>query len=203
MGKRPAITRLLAASFLLFSSLACANDQNTEQTAKPVKPVQLLLGAGLTFGGDDLLKARFDNGTSETIEAGGLIDLKIGALFNLPSQIASVQTTVGYFFDSINAENGDASFARIPLELIGFYHHNKHRFGLGVTYHTNVEFEADLPGARGDVDLDDSLGGVIEYGYQYNPQLKFSLRAVQIDYKVDDSPRIEGDHVGLYVSLTL
>ena len=206
MGKRLATLGLFIAALLSAGSTLADDHQHDLEQASELparKPIQLLLGLGLTAGGDDLLKAEFDNGTSQTIEAGGLMDMKVGAIFNLENQKFSLQTSIGYFFDNVEADNGDASFSRIPVELLGFFNHRKHRFGLGVSHHTNVEFDANLPGARGKIDLDDSTGTVLEYGYQMKPALVFALRAVSIDYQVGNNPSIDGNHLGLYVYLTL
>jgi len=188
-------------------SASFANAETPSQEKQNESPLKVLLGAGITFGGDDLVRAEFDDGSSDKLYAGGFIDLKVGMIYELPESPYIFQSSIGYFFDSIDAENGDASFDRIPLEFLGFYSWDKHRIGLGATYHTGVELDISIDGVgSGKADFDNSLGTVIEYGYEVHDKFVLSLRGTMIDYSVEgaaSSEDIDGNHVGLYANFTL
>ncbi len=168
--------------------------------------LKVLLGAGITFGGDDVAKANFTDGSSDKLYAGALIDIKAGGIVSLPSSPYEIQASVGYFFDSIAAENGDASFNRVPIEVLGFYRHEKHRFGLGLSYHTSVNLDLEGPSTDLNLDFKNAAGSVIEYGYEMSDRLVLAVRGVMIDYKLDEagsiSDDVDGNHLGVYAYLT-
>lgn len=178
-----------------------ADLQGEKEGTNPLRP---FLAGGLTFGGDDLIEVQFSNSSNETLEAGGLIDLKAGLIYDMPESPWSLQGSIGYHFDSIDAENGDASINRYPLELLGFYNTEKHRFGGGLSYHMSPEFEVDLLGMNGTVEFDDAVGLALEYGFKVNQNCILALRGVFIDYEVSDLPgaeSISANHAGAYVYL--
>lgn len=160
------------------------------------------------IGGDDLFKVEFSDGESETVEAGGLIDLKAGLSYRFNQAPVSLQTTLEFHFDKVTAKNGDASFSRFPIELLAFYHINQHRIGFGPTLHTGIELDIDfdasvlsLGTAKGKIDFDDATGFIVEYGYRFkDTPATLAVRAVQIDYKVSsgNGNNIDGSHLGLY-----
>ncbi len=200
--------KLIAILFTLasFSTTSLADTQ-TNSPEEETRRLKLLLGAGLTHGGDDLLKLEFEDGSSEKLYAGGLIDLKAGFSYKLHESPIRIHSTVGYFWDSVNAENADGSFDRIPLEVLGFYTWNEHQLGVGASYHTNVQLDFEGLGEDFKADFDDSLGAVIEYGYAMNDKLTFAVRGVFIDYSLKNAPSdvedIDGNHIGVFAYLTL
>lgn len=195
---------LLSTSLSANSQEQPANTEPENTETEDRSKLQWLVGAGITVGGDDLLKVQFTGKSSETLEAGGLIDLKAGILYDVAESPMSFQSTLGYHFDSVEATNGDASFSRFPLDFLAFYNAEKHRIGAGGTYHFATEFDVDLPGLKGKADMKDTLGLVLEYGYKFQDNLIVGLRYVDIDYKVDGGTgaKIDGGHGGLYGYIT-
>lgn len=192
------LIRVLCCIFVLLPFNSFAQDAVSENANK--KSFKFLFGIGLTAGGEDLLDVKYTDGSSEEMESGGLFDIKLGALYRLADSPVSFQTTLGYHGDSIEAQNGDASFSRLPIDFITFYNKDKHRFGLGGTYHLNTNLEIDLPDLKGDLDFDNALGGVVEYGYSFDKNVIFGVRYVDIAYTIENtSLEIDGSHFGLYV----
>lgn len=199
---------VLPAAFVISLSLPLVGQaQENESPATSVQevepvssPYSFLVGAGLTAGGDNLLKVWYEDGSSDKIYAGGLLDLKLGMTYQTEGSNFGLQSTVGYFFDSVDAENADGSFSRIPLELLAFYTHKKHRFATGISYHTSVNFEFKGLGEDVDVDFDPATGVVLEYAYQATPKVSFALRGVSIEYtpKSNGGEDVDGSHAGLY-----
>jgi hypothetical protein len=89
----------------------------------------------------------------------------------------------------------------MPLDLLGFYRTGNHRFGGGVTYHLNPEFEIDTDFADGDIEFDNALGLVIEYDYFFSEGLSAGLRYTSIEYEASDfDEEIDGSYFGLIIS---
>lgn len=166
---------------------------------------------GLTTGGDTLASATFSNGDTETLKAGGLINLAAGVIWE-PAQIPfAAQLMVGYHFDTIDASNGDMRFERYPIELLGLYTGaGKLRLGAGLRYVTSPRLKVNVGGvANGRVDFDDTVGFIAEVGYQFSRQFWLSLRGTFEDYKassvngasVVSTGTISGNSVGLYAGV--
>lgn len=200
---------LLGMAVATSSPFSLAEANGTESTApteaqvqaKEERNIKAVAGLGLTFGGDDLVQAWYEDGSSEKLEAGGLIDLKFGAQYSPKGSNYALQGTMGYHFDSMSADNGDASFSRIPLDLIAFLKHEKHRFGAGLSYNTATELDSGGAIDFGKIKFDDATGLLLEYGYAYRPNLVFAARYLSIDYQASsfpNAPSVNGDHAGLY-----
>lgn len=201
MGKRLASLGLVMA--ILYASSLHADTHSVQQADPPERSLKLILGAGLSFGGDDLVKAEFENGFDQEIDAGSGYDLRIGAAYHPLDATFSVQATVGIFRDDIHAKNGDASFTRIPLELLGYYHYEQHRFGLGVAQYRGNKVKIEFEGSRDSARFDETSGLLVQYAYQYNPQLAFALRGAKVAYENDAVTEVNGDHLGVFVYFSL
>ena len=74
-------------------------------------PFKLLLGIGLTGGGDTLITVPFTDGSRDDIKAGELVQLYGGGEFRLADRLA-LQATVGYHVnDTRAASNGSPACA--------------------------------------------------------------------------------------------
>lgn len=172
-----------------------------------------LVGGGFTFGGDkvasfDVEYYDDDEGT-ESLKAGEFMHVYGGFFYRHGAADGvnyGVQADVGYFYEGLFAENGDASFTRIPLELIGFMEYNWLRVGAGVTQHTNVELDIDLDqGGSGSVDFKDATGAVFIVEYLITKKFSVGLRYVNIEYELDydwfsSEEALDGSHVGIMVN---
>lgn len=196
------VTRSILICITACSLSATAQELETENLADSATIIPLLAG-GFTLGGDNLVEVEYDDGSSEELNAGDLLDLKAGFLIDLPNYPVTIQTTIGYHFDSITATNGDASFSRLPLDLLAFYNVNKHRIGAGLSYHLNPELEFEFDNVDVNIDADNAIGLVVEYGYQVADRVILGLRYVDIDYEFESaSEEFDGSHVGIYGYLT-
>lgn len=152
--------------------------------------LQWVFTTGLTAGGDDLATVEYDDGDySVDIEAGGLIYFGAGINYRFADSPLSIQAGLGYHFDGADADNGDASFSRIPIDVIGFYNLGNHRLGIGLTRHTNIDFEKEIESftyyEKVDTDFSDATGFVIEYNYLFSRMVALGIRYTDIDYKYD------------------
>ena len=183
--------RLLSVSILALAPSAFA-----QNTVPDNLGAHFLLTGGLTYGGDKIAKIEYDNGDNVDIRGGGLLLIGVGGLYRF-DQNWEAQLSLNYQFDRANAKNGDATFDRFPVDLLGFYRMGAHRFGGGITYHMNPTFDSNFDIANGKqrIDFDDAVGAVIEYDYFFNDSISLGARYVNIKYK---SPDISGDLDGSY-----
>jgi len=187
---------ILAWALASFTITGYANE-----TAERNVKFGFILGAG--FGGDSIQEFEFDDGSTDSVDAGG------GLFFG-----ASVQSRVyqasdlpidakfgfSYMFDSVSASNGDASFSRFPIDLILMSQIANISFGAGMTYHLNPEYELDLDGSSGTLPFDDALGTKFELNYHFeqSPQTSMGIEYTSITY---DS--FIGERDGSCISITL
>lgn len=136
--------------------------------APPAEPsVRFIINAGLTAGGDTIEKLEYETGASAHIKGGGLVQLGAGVQFHRPYSAFSLLTTLNYHVDNATAENGDARFDRMPLELLAFYHLNdRWRIGGGLRHTMNPKFTEKFDGQpRITIDYQDTNSLVLQVGF--------------------------------------
>lgn len=173
------------------------------EDTQPPKPLQWVASIGLTFGGDDLATAETDDGDyKDDVEAGGLIYLGGGLRYNFADSPFSIQGVLGYHFDFVDADNGDASFTRNFFDLLGIYRFGQHCIGLGATQHFNTEYEIDSDVEDLTADLDDASGFIIEYTYLASPYVGISVRYTDIEYEFSDYDvePVDGNNIGIFIN---
>ncbi|PCJ16450.1 MAG: hypothetical protein COB04_10865 [Gammaproteobacteria bacterium] len=194
-----------AGILLLGSVMACSLAANVSYAAGNSGGFAGVLYGGLTVGGDELVTVEFEDGDDGTVEAGGFLLFGAGVKYRFENSPLEVQTTVGYHFDSENAENGDVGFSRIPLDVLGFYNTGNHRFGAGITYHLNPELSMDfdsdvMVSGNGDsIKFDNSIGLVADYNYLFGNNVAVGVRYTSIEYS---SSRLAEDLDGSYIGIT-
>lgn len=189
-------TLLSLALPLALMTVAHAQEQ---AAASPWRPV---LSAGVTYGGDTIASINYTDNTTANIRAGSGLDMKGGIEYRFSPQFAA-QATIGYHVHfTPQASNGDASFNRLPIELLGFYSINDQwRIGGGVRFVRNAHLSSS--GAASDLrgNFENTTGGVLEVEYMTSKKLGVSLRYVNEKYKLENS-KIEysGNHLGLFAN---
>jgi len=164
----------------------------------PQKIFDFLVGAGLTYGGDEIADVTVidydDDYSSQDVTAGGLIHLYTGINAYIPDSDFSIQTTIGYHVDGIFASNGSVAFTRYPLELIPYYNFNRIRIGLGLSYHINPEFSGESDAGLGDREYDNALGLVASVEVKLGSHFAVGLHYTDIDYDLSKIERVTGDN---------
>lgn len=165
-----------------------------------------LIGVGYGFGGDKLFKAVYKSGESETIKANEGLSFYAGADYTISSDYF-IRGTFGYKSDDINASNGEITFERLPLEVSFFRSYNHHRFGIGTTYQTNVQFDCSITNVcNNSVDFDDAVGWMAQYEYAFNPlrygRFGLGVKYTDIDYKASSGEEFDGSGMDVNVTFT-
>jgi hypothetical protein len=171
------------------------------QTKPATQPVQFFLGAGLTYGGDELASAQFSDGSSTDLRAGNLMHFKAGVRMGL-GEAVSASASIGYHVDRASASNGSITFDRFPIELLAHYAVNPQwRIGGGVRFVPSAKLNSSGVAAGINGDFDATTGLVLEAEYLFNPNASVSFRAVSEEYKLSNSNfKRDGSHGAIYVN---
>jgi hypothetical protein len=188
--------KILIAFTCLFATTGVAQAQSpAPSSARPV------LGMGLSGGGDELASARYTDGTTANIHAGGLLYFTAGVDYRFTPAF-SLQGTVNYHVDRANAKNGDLKFERFPIELIGYYQPNPSwRAGGGIRYTSSPKLSGSGFASGTDVSFDNTTSAVVEAEYFVNPTLGIKLRYVNETFKARGYKDADGSHVGVSANL--
>ncbi|WP_256078507.1 outer membrane beta-barrel protein [Massilia sp. YIM B04103] len=184
---------------ILFAALIAASFNAAADNAGTLRYV---VGAGLTIGGDKLATATYTNGDSVNIKAGSGLQVLGGVDYRVTEQV-SLQATLGYHVHfTPSASNGDASFTRIPVELLAYYHlNNQWRVGGGVRYVASPELNGKGAASNIDMDFKNTTGAVLEAEYFVNNNFGVKLRAVSEKYEPKSGKytgKASGNHVGIF-----
>lgn len=183
------------------SAIALAVASLGSAQAQQAAPEQLsyVVGAGLTFGGDKLVTAKFSDGSSVNIRAGKFLQLLGGIDYRVNEQF-SFQGTVGFHVDDTpQASNGSVKFQRFPMEVLAYFHPNAQwRIGGGARYAASPKLSGSGFGAGANYSFKSTAGGIVEAEYFYGDRAGLKLRYVSEKYTVDQSgEKVSGNHFGI------
>jgi hypothetical protein len=172
------------------------------QNQRPGADVRPFVGFGVTFGGDRLESFDFSNGTSSDVRAGGLVDFRGGVDFLIAGPFSG-QASVGYHFDSANGNNGDYTFSRVPLELIGYVSvAPSFRLGAGLRKSLDVRVESDGVVSGFDSNFKSNTGFILEGEYFPWQRVGIKVRYVNEKFTGKDGTyrgqKFDGAHGGIY-----
>jgi hypothetical protein len=188
---------------LVFTALAAAPVAAQAQfyVPRPVPdPVRFLVGMGVSGGGDELASARYPDGTTAHIRAGGLAYLSAGVDYHFIPEF-SLQGTINYHVDSAETRHGDVRFERFPIELMAYYQPNPlFRIGGGVRYTSSPKLTGSAVAAGRDLSFDNTTSSVAEAEYFVDTDLGVKLRYVHETFKAPGIDKVDGSHVGLSVN---
>ncbi len=189
---------------VVLSALLGALSISQAQVASHPGGITPFVGFGLTFGGDQIGRdIQYESGKSSTIHAGGMVDLRAGLDYQAINSLLSFQFSVGYHVDdTLNADNGSASFSRFPVELLAHYRVNDTwSMGGGVRKALNAKTDSSGYGS-GYVTAQkytSTAGLVLEAEAFINPRFGVKLRAVSEKYKPElgNQQKVDGSHLGV------
>jgi hypothetical protein len=165
--------------------------------------VRPLLKAGLDFGGDTLVTARFEDGETRDIKANEGVYLGGGVAIISDAKDWECHLTLAYKFALINADNGDIEWTRVPLEALVFYRFQRVRVGGGLAYHLNPSVEGSGVVGGLNIHFKDALGAIVQVDWRITDNVALGARYTMIEYdaKSPVSGSASGNGLGLAFSI--
>jgi hypothetical protein len=159
-------------------------------------------GIGYARGGDTLLTATYTDGTHTSIKAGNGLHFLGGLQYRLGEHF-SVLGDVGYQSSTGSAVNGELTFKRFPVEMLGYFHLNSSvRFGAGVRFDERVKLSGTGVASPVQQDFNSTEGAILEAEYLVTPNFGIKLQGVKENYTATGfSGKINGNQIGLYSTL--
>ena len=137
---------------------------------------------GLESGGDTIIGSTI----GENISAGSGVKFAGGIQNQIGVNGELLSLSLGYLFDNINAFNGSAEISTLTFDAIYSFQRDRHRFGVGGSYHIGPTYEDNIfPAWK--INFDDSLGLILQYSYSMYNGLQIGARLTNMDYKVRSS----------------
>lgn len=177
---------------LIAATLAAASAR-TEAAPGAGEPgrVGLVLETAAEFGGHDLVKVLYTNGSTQTIRAGQGVTVGIGAHYQPYSLPIDFAATVGYKFVRTAAYDTDLGVDRVVIKFTGTYALPNHFWiAAGPVWHTATKLKGD--GYLPDVDFDDSVGGTVGIGWRW-----IGLTYTNIKYRGDFPGSVDASNEGV------
>jgi len=192
-------THLRRAVFGAALSLGAAFGAQADETGSPFK---FVIGQGVTYGGDSLIKVPFSDGSERVFKAGGLAQFYGGGEYRLGDRIA-LQATVGYHLNYAKASSdGSVRFTRIPVDVLALYSLTDNiRVGGGAQLVSHPELKGSGLASNVSQKYDSTVGAIVEGEYLFTPHIGLKLRYVSEKFKPSNGgPSVDGSHTGLLFS---
>ena len=142
---------------------------------------ELYFELDLEGGGDTLIGST----AGQNINVGGGIKFALGVQNVIGENGESLSLSLGYLFDNLDAFNGTAEIDVITFDAIYSIQSERHRFGIGGSYHLGPTYEDDVFGFLPlKVDFDDAFGLILQYSYSLYSGFQIGARFTIMDYKV-------------------
>lgn len=162
---------------------------------------RVVVGLGITGGGDRLATARYYYDDDRNVRAGQLLQVHGGIDWRVAPRV-TMQAVVGFHTDGVDSWNGSVYFTRYPVELLAHYGIAPGwRAGGGLRYTINPKLDGD--GAARDINVGykNSIGPVVEVEFFPTHWLGLKLRGVFERYEPEDGTgKKSGNHVGFFTS---
>jgi hypothetical protein len=151
----------------------------------------LVLETAAEFGGDNLVKVLYRDGSTQDIRAGEGITLGVGVHYQPYAVPIDLAATVGYKFIRTDSYRTNVGIDRVVIKLTGTYLLPNHFWiAAGPVWHTATKLRGD--GYLPDVDFDDSVGGVVGIGWRW-----IGLTYTDIKYRGPFEGSVDASNVGV------
>lgn len=166
--------------------------------------LEWVIGLGYDFGGEELGKLTYADGSSASIKANNGIAINAGAILANGNTAFSTQITLGYKYGGQRGTNGDVTWSAIPLDVIEYFRLKNLRMGLGLSYQISPQLNVNLPSGYTDK-YNNAFGLIAQFGWapigaHYSIDLRYTSIRYQLS-EVPDAAMVDGSVAGLYTSL--
>ncbi len=157
---------------------------------------ELYLELGYEGGGDTLISTTL----GDDINAGGGINYVFGVQNEVGEKGKSWSLGLGYMIQSMDASNGTAEISTLTVDAIYSIPVDRHRFGIGASYHIGPTYKDKIAGFSPlTIDFDNALGLVLQYSYAYSPRFQIGARITEMDYEVNGLS-LDAGSFGIFIS---
>jgi hypothetical protein len=148
-----------------------------------------MLKAGFDLGGDTMVSVTFTNGETESVKAneGGYLGGGL-AIFS-DAKDWEFHITLAYKFSTIDAENGDIDWTRVPLEALAFYRYERVRFGGGLAYHLDPKIEGSGVASGVNIKFKNALGAILQVDWLITEKIGLGARYTMLEYDAEAPAR--------------
>jgi len=151
---------------------------------------------GMEGGGDILIGTV----SGQDINAGGGVKIALGVQNEVGENGKSLSLSLGYLLDNIEASDGTAEISTFTFDAIYSIQKDRHRFGIGGSYHIGPTYEDDIAGfSPSKVDFDNVLGFILQYSYTVSLGFQIGARLTEMDYEVNGFS-LDAGRVGIFLS---
>ena len=148
---------------------------------------------GASFGGDEIAKLYFTDGSTQSVNAGQGLEFGVGCHYKLPALPVDLSATVGYKSVTTAAKNADIHLDRTVLELRADYLINRTWWiGAGPVWHKSINFDAG--GLAPNIGFQDASGATVKVGWRW-----FALSYVNMKYTDEFGGKYDASNLGLSV----
>jgi hypothetical protein len=185
IARRFTLAALLSISFCA-QALDNPSAPVTRSAATNATPpgMHFMLNLGVTFGGDTIATATYVDGSSKNVNAGELLQLGVGGIYQLQDTPLALMLSGNYHISRASASNGGIKFSRIPVEALAFYTGvERFRFGGGLRMINSPEATIEINGSSRKYTYENAMGYVAEVGYRLPPSSWINFRYVSEKYQ--------------------
>ncbi|BDT70704.1 hypothetical protein os4_02110 [Comamonadaceae bacterium OS-4] len=204
--------RSIAIAAIAIAITSSAAAQSRDASLPSASPWQFFasFGYNLGDGSEEIIKGNYvdtsGNKVGEfSVKAGNGLAVAAGASYSITDK-ADVQFSIGHERASTHGSDGDFTFTRVPVELLGFYNVGDHwRLGGGLRLATSARLESfGSVAAVGNYTFSPKPGYVLEAQYltkrNANPLGRFGISFKLVDESFEYAPTnytARGHHLGV------
>ena len=173
--------------------------------SKKAHEIEWLVGLGADFGGGELGKITYSDGSTALVNANKGVAFYFGVILpNGRESDFSTQLTLGYKLGGLRGKNGEVTWSAIPLELIEYYRVSSLRMGLGISYQINPQLSVNVPASSYVDKYKNSIGLIAQIGWApVKEHFSVDLRYTSIKFQGDNvqgPANVDGNVFGIYTS---
>jgi hypothetical protein len=143
------------------------------------------------FGGDDIARVFYTNGTTQTIKAGQGITGAVGLHYQLATLPLDVAVTAGYKYVTTRASNANIYLDRIEIKALGTYELANHCWvDAGPVWHAGTRLHG--AGYLPNISFDDAIGATVGFGWRW-----IGIAYTNIHYSSPLTGNVDASNVGV------
>ena len=118
------------------------------------------------FGGDNVARVFYTDGSTQDIKAGRGVVPAVGVHYHLASAPVDFVLTAGYKFVTTRADNADIHIDRVEIKALGTYELPRNFWiDAGPVWHTGIRFHGG--GFIPDFSFNDAVGAAVGFGWRW------------------------------------